>query len=473
MRQNLASAGAKQLLIGALATVGVFCSLGWLWSQMVPMRRKGAAKIRSGPVKRTKLDDEIAIVGTALAKPPPPPPPRQQQPPQPPLLSQLKPPTSMAPPLAPLAPPPLKKKKKTKGAVVNVEGVAQHEHMVADTAESGRALCTVFFAGWSRPCGDVRAAIVERLAERFGEACDFAMIDIEEEELDPLVSAHGVSKVPTFLVHKGAAIIDQLSHSDTSKSDGVAIISPLVAPSTTENDASGANGDGKKTADPCGLLDELLSVRLAGGGAPIERAAQFAGGCFWGLELALQRCPGVLRTECGYTQGGSSADTASPGYAAVKAGGTGHAEAVRAFYDEGAGPCVYEEVLAAFWRKIDPTQKDGQGNDKGAQYRTGVYVYPLPKQPAPTAAADVAPDALPLPPPLSQRAAALRSREAVKDGLDKPWLKVRVARARKCCMPPRGWLLSYRVFFTTHSVISKYCSSECCCTPRLVCVVQP
>lgn len=53
--------------------------------------------------------------------------------------------------------------------------------------------------------------------------------------------------------------------------------------------------------------------------------ATFAGGCFWGLELAFQRVPGVTHTSVGYTQGNVEA----PSYQAVCGGGTGHAEAVQ------------------------------------------------------------------------------------------------------------------------------------------------
>lgn len=36
---------------------------------------------------------------------------------------------------------------------------------------------------------------------------------------------------------------------------------------------------------------------------------------------------------------------------------------------------TYEELLDTFWSHIDPTQKDGQGNDRGTQYRTGIYTH--------------------------------------------------------------------------------------------------
>lgn len=99
---------------------------------------------------------------------------------------------------------------------------------------------------------------------------------------------------------------------------------------------------------------------------PID-VATFAGGCFWGIELAFQRLPGVVQTEVGYTQGVKK----NPSYEDVCKGNTGHAEAVRVTFDTAV--IAYEDLLTVFWDIIDPTTVNGQGNDFGSQYRTGIY----------------------------------------------------------------------------------------------------
>ena len=72
------------------------------------------------------------------------------------------------------------------------------------------------------------------------------------------------------------------------------------------------------------------------------RFATFAGGCFWGLELAYQRTPGVLCTCTGYTQG----DATSPSYAGVCSEATGHTEAVLLLYDHSLVSCAALVVVA-------------------------------------------------------------------------------------------------------------------------------
>lgn len=98
-----------------------------------------------------------------------------------------------------------------------------------------------------------------------------------------------------------------------------------------------------------------------------EAVAIFAGGCFWCMEPPFDELPGVLSTTSGYTGG----RVANPSYEQVSSGGTGHTEAVEIRYDPTR--IGYEELLAVFWRNIDPLAKDRQFCDRGSQYRSGIY----------------------------------------------------------------------------------------------------
>ncbi|CAI5979870.1 unnamed protein product [Closterium sp. NIES-65] len=97
--------------------------------------------------------------------------------------------------------------------------------------------------------------------------------------------------------------------------------------------------------------------------------AEFGAGCFWGVELAFQRVPGVVKTEVGYTQGVND----KPTYEQVCSGRTGHVEAVRVVYDP--KEVSYEGLLDVFWNRHDPTTLNRQGGDTGTQYRSGIYVF--------------------------------------------------------------------------------------------------
>jgi len=105
----------------------------------------------------------------------------------------------------------------------------------------------------------------------------------------------------------------------------------------------------------------------AAGDATEEAVAIFAGGCFWCMEPPFDKLPGVLSTTSGYTGG----RVANPSYEEVSSGRTGHTEAVEIRYDPTR--IGYEELLAVFWRNIDPLAKDRQFCDRGSQYRSGIY----------------------------------------------------------------------------------------------------
>lgn len=93
----------------------------------------------------------------------------------------------------------------------------------------------------------------------------------------------------------------------------------------------------------------------------------FAGGCFWGVEGYFSRLTGVVSAQSGYANG----TTVNPSYEEVVRHNTGHAETVKVVFE----PQVIslETLLQHFFRMIDPTTLNRQGNDIGSQYRSGIY----------------------------------------------------------------------------------------------------
>ncbi len=95
--------------------------------------------------------------------------------------------------------------------------------------------------------------------------------------------------------------------------------------------------------------------------------AYFAGGCFWGLEHYFGAGPGVLEAVSGYMQG----HVERPTYKDVCTDTTGHAETVQVVFDPQR--ISYRRLLEAFFVMHDPTQRNRQGPDVGAQYRSGIW----------------------------------------------------------------------------------------------------
>lgn len=100
---------------------------------------------------------------------------------------------------------------------------------------------------------------------------------------------------------------------------------------------------------------------------PTRAEIYLAGGCFWGVEHYFKQMKGVVDTECGYANG----KTEYPSYEEVCSHETGFAECVHVVYDP--AQISLQELLSMFFKAIDPTSINKQGNDRGDQYRTGVY----------------------------------------------------------------------------------------------------
>ncbi len=97
--------------------------------------------------------------------------------------------------------------------------------------------------------------------------------------------------------------------------------------------------------------------------------AIFGMGCFWGVERKFWDLPGVWVTMVGYAGG----LTPNATYKEVCSGLTGHNEVVRVIYDPSR--ISFETLLKTFWENHDPTQGMRQGNDRGTQYRSGIYTF--------------------------------------------------------------------------------------------------
>lgn len=95
----------------------------------------------------------------------------------------------------------------------------------------------------------------------------------------------------------------------------------------------------------------------------------FGMGCFWGAERRFWQQPGVYTTAVGYAAG----FTPNPWYEEVCTGRTGHNEVVLVVFDPNI--TSFTQLLKVFWEAHDPTQGMRQGNDRGTQYRSGIYTF--------------------------------------------------------------------------------------------------
>jgi len=115
------------------------------------------------------------------------------------------------------------------------------------------------------------------------------------------------------------------------------------------------------------LLAAALSFAASSALAQATAKATFAGGCFWCVEEAFDKVPGVISTTSGYIDG----TVKKPTYEQVSTGRTGHTEAVEVVFDP--KKVTYEQLLDVFWKNHDPTVVDRQFCDAGSQYRPAIF----------------------------------------------------------------------------------------------------
>ena len=125
----------------------------------------------------------------------------------------------------------------------------------------------------------------------------------------------------------------------------------------------GQAGDGASPTLHAVLGTPIKAPPLTG-----QQEAVFGCGCFWGAEKGFWRLPGVITTAVGYAGG----QVDNPSYDQVCSGRTGHSEVVRVVWDQ--TQIDFSDLLKLFWECHDPTQGDRQGNDRGSQYRSVIYV---------------------------------------------------------------------------------------------------
>ena len=101
--------------------------------------------------------------------------------------------------------------------------------------------------------------------------------------------------------------------------------------------------------------------------SPITKTAVFAGGCFWCIQPAFDKAPGVIKTVVGYSGGTEP----NPTYELVGSEKTKYRESIEITYEP--SKISYDQLLDIYWKQIDPTQADGQFTDIGPSYRAAIF----------------------------------------------------------------------------------------------------
>ena len=97
------------------------------------------------------------------------------------------------------------------------------------------------------------------------------------------------------------------------------------------------------------------------------KTAVLAGGCFWCIQPAFDKAPGVIKTLVGYCGGTEP----NPTYELVGSEKTQYRESLQITYD--SAKITFDQLLDIYWKQINPTQADGQFADIGLSYRAAIF----------------------------------------------------------------------------------------------------
>jgi peptide methionine sulfoxide reductase msrA/msrB len=110
-----------------------------------------------------------------------------------------------------------------------------------------------------------------------------------------------------------------------------------------------------------------LALSTAQNSPAALKTAVFAGGCFWCIQPAFDKAPGVIKTVVGYCGGTEP----NPTYELVTSEMTKYRESIEVNYDP--SKISYDQLLDIYWKQINPTQADGQFTDIGPSYRAAIF----------------------------------------------------------------------------------------------------
>ncbi|GAA0319771.1 bifunctional peptide-methionine (S)-S-oxide reductase MsrA/peptide-methionine (R)-S-oxide reductase MsrB [Psychrobacter aestuarii] len=197
---------------------------------------------------------------------------------------------------------------------------------------------------------------------------DFANLPVLIDDTGTLINQLGVQVYPSWAILDKQGNLVQLVKGNLTAEQAYALAD------NADNDfaelkAGKAKPEGAVTSTAMKDVKKQGDVYYNAQGKPINtRTIYLAGGCFWGVEAYMERVAGVVDAVSGYANGDPKLK--DPSYEQV-IDGSGHAETVKVTYD--ADRIDLETVLDYYFRVIDPTSMNKQGNDRGVQYRTGIY----------------------------------------------------------------------------------------------------